>query len=278
MKKINYFLLLILSLAVVPSCLVDDGAMTDDWGNGPNLAGFEENSMTIGGIANGDTYDFNIPMKVAGPTKSDVSQDVTVTVEADASSTAIEGVHYTIPNKTITLSADNNLLGLLPIKLLTEGIEAPLAESPVLVLKAVSATGADNVIANGKKLTIDLNYLCNSELAGTYDATMVWTNYDGSQTTREFVDVISETGVGQYRTSEVGHWTQDDLGGTPGFTFFDVCEVITIPGQNLVDTYSNWVEGTTKGSYNKETGVLHVEYSICVSTGCRQYVVDYVRR
>jgi hypothetical protein len=90
-----------------------------------------------------------------------------------------------------------------------------------------------------------------------------------------WTETITKTGIGQYRTQRVGHWA--DLGvGTPGFTFTDVCGVLSVPGQNLVDYYSNWVEGTEFGSADPETGVLHIVYSISSSAWTSIYDCTYV--
>ncbi len=281
MKRIYLLLLIIFGIASLPSCLVEDEVPSGDNDKGPNLAGFERSSMTMGGVSNGDSYDFEILCKVFGPTSMDINSDVTITVEPDLSSTAVEGLHYEFPSTSLTLKAEDNLLARLPITMLTEGIDAPLDETPVLVLNVNTVSGDGTVIASGKPLTITLNYLCFSDLSGEYDATMLYTAYDGSTSTIEFTDVFTETGAGEYRTSEVGHWIGGLGVGTPGFTFNDVCNVITIPGQNLVDYYGNWVEGTATGIVDKETNTMTIDYSICYPQGsdnCRYYSVTYVKK
>ena len=160
--------------------------------------------------------------------------------------------------------------------MLSQGIVAPLATAPVLVLKVVSATGTDNVINNGKNLKINFNYLCFSNLAKTYN---VRTRYvraaSGIDQIITYQDTFTRTGSGEYRTGRIGHWTAGELGGTPGFTFLDVCNEITIPQQNLVDLYSNLVEGVSgKSSVNPTTGVITMEYTV-TGGNLRQYFVTY---
>jgi hypothetical protein len=170
------------------------------------------------------------------------------------------------------LEADQNHLAKFEFTMLTDGIFAPLAEAPILVLEVLSATGDANVTNNGKLINITLSYQCFSDLAGTYDATMV---RDGG-TTYNYTDVITQIGVGQYRTSEVGHWIGGLGVGTPGYTFLDECNKITIPGQNLVDYYSNWVEGTKVGeAFPETTGAIETEYSI-TSTWSSTYATTYM--
>lgn len=79
----------------------------------------------------------------------------------------------------------------------------------------------------------------------------------------------------QYRTERVGYWTVGQLGGTPGFAFNDVCNNISIPYQNLVERYSNIVEGVAGNSLvNAATGVIYFEYTICADD-CREFFVTY---
>lgn len=277
MKTLKYILFFIFGLFLANSCLVDDETKYDLNDDGPNLAGFEASSQTLTAVADGEEYQFKIRMKVKGPTIMDITNDIAVTVGADPSSTAIAGTHYRIDNANLVLSPDNNLLGLFTITMLTDEVtETPSAFK--LVLKATAASGDPNVIPNGKPIAITLSYACPSLLDGTYDVTTEYTGYTGTVTTLTWTETITSTGLGIYRTQRVGHWTPADLGGTPGFTFSDVCGQLSVPGQNLVDLYSNWVEGTAFGSADPATGNLFIEYSVCVPTGCRYYKSTYVKQ
>ncbi|MGA1225639.1 MAG: hypothetical protein ACO3VF_00010 [Tamlana sp.] len=265
------------------SCLVDDTGTTAANDEGPNLASFTESSKTIGGIANGNEYEFDLSMSVIGPTVTDLTSDVTATIAVDPSSTAVEGTHFRLDSKTITLEKDQNFIGKLPITLLSEGIIAPLDTAPVLYLKVSSADGG-NIVGNGKLFKITLNYLCFSNLSGTYDAEMIYTAYDGSVSNITFTDTWTETGTGEYRTAEVGHWVSGQLAGvgTPGMTVLDVCNEIIINGQYLVDYYGNWVDDLgVHGTYDPDTGTISVDYSICYPAGadnCRYYTVVYTKQ
>lgn len=276
MKTFKYILICVLSFASLSSCIVDDTEPSLANGDGPNLGGFNDSSLNFGGVADGSSYDFNLKMEVKGPTYTQMTSDVVLTVAVDPSSTAIEGTHFKLTSKTITLSASNNYLGLLPITMLSKGIVAPLAKAPVLVLKVLSATSTDNVINNGKNLTISFNYLCFSNLAKKYNVRMRYVRAaSGIDQIRTFQDTFTKTGSGEYRTGLVGHWAVAELNGTSGFTFLDVCNVITIPQQNLVDLYTNLVEGVTgKSSVNPTTGVITMEYTI-TGGNLRQYFVTY---
>jgi len=273
MKTLKYILIFILSVGLFNSCLFEETAQELDLnGQGPNLGGFELARTNFAAIADGEEYQFDLKMKVFGPTWTDITNPVTLTIGVDPSSTVVEGTHFRIDNPTITLSPDNNMLGLFRVTMLTEGIETPLPKSPVLVLTVTEASGDPNVLNSGKPINITFNYACPSFLEGTYNVTMI---RDGGAPVT-YTDVITKTGIGEYRTSEVGHWIGGLGVGTPGYTFIDVCGVLTVPGQNLVDYYSNWVEGTEYGSVDPETGVLHIVYSISSSAWTSVYDCTYV--
>ncbi len=254
------------------SCLVDDESNIDLNDDGFNVSGFSSSKGTVAGIADGSEYAFEFKVNVSGPTSKNLTNDVTVTFGATDASTAIEGTHYRIDTKTITLTKANNYLGKITVTMLTDGIVAPLDESPILYLKATETTGDAKVTSGGKPIEIIMNYACYSNLAGTYNCTML---RDGANPV-EYVDVITETGVGEYRTSEVGHWIGGLGVGTPGYTFYDVCNVISVPGQNLVEYYGNWVEGVEPGTVDPETGVIHIVYSISSTGWSSEYDCTYV--
>lgn len=271
--KITFLFLISLSLT---SCLVDDTDPTGEFDQGVNVVGFVGSTMNLSGVANGNEYESEIGFEVKGPTSGDYSAAVNATISVDPASTAVEGTHYRLDSSSITLEADGNYTGSLPITLLTEGLVAPMAESPILILEVTSADGETNLLPNGVKLTITLNYLCFSNLAGSYDVAMRYVrSASGIDANYVFTDVVTETADGEYRTGTVGAWTAAQLGGTPGMTFNDVCNDISVPYQNLVDLYSNIVEGVAGNSFvNPDTGAIYFEYTIC-ATDCREYFVTY---
>jgi len=281
MKKIKYILIFMISASFLTSCFDDEtGLELNDQGN--NVAGFTNARENVSKIASGDEYPVALKMKLEGPTVMDLTSDVTVTFAAAAGSTAIEGVHYRIDNPTTTLSKANNYLGYGQIVMLTEGIVAPLAgPSPILVLMATATNGENKVVASGKPVSVTLNYACDSNLDGTYTETIDYWRGGAYQSTTSRTVTFTKTGVGEYRTSHVGHWTPGQLGGTPGMTFYDVCGKISIPGQNLVDLYSNWVQGVSgASSVDAITGDIYMEYTIVVppATSDRVYYTTYVKQ
>lgn len=277
MKTIKYLLIFILSFATLTSCLVEDtepSAINDD---GPNLAGFAQKSLSVAAISDGNEYDNLINMEVKGPTFKEMTEDVTVTIAVDPSSTAIEGVHFAFDSKTITLSASNNYLGQLPITMLTEGIDAPLAVAPVLKLKVTDASGT-NVVANGALMTVNFNYLCFSNLAGMYSLTM---ERDNGPTVLFPDEEIFEVGTGYYKTTSTYRWAVGSIAPDHGMNFFDVCGEISVPDQKaLQGSIGNDVYATPGkvSSVDPVTGTITIYYTITFSTSVGNVVATYVKK
>jgi hypothetical protein len=282
MKTLRNILLLVLVVFTGNSCF-DDKALYELNDDGPTMVGFRDGISSYGAIADGQEYPFVLPIRVFGPGLSNVKSTVTATISVDTeASTAIEGTHFRIDNKTITLDPANNLLNNFQVTMLTQGIEAPLPEAPVMVLKVETTNSTDGVIASGKTIAVTLNYACFSNLAGTYSLVVTRTNYDGAVTVYPAVqDVIVSTGkVGEYHTSWVGHYFPGGAGplgapATEGFIFTDVCSQLSVPQQDLGNYYSNQVSGTDFGTVDKETGVITLYYQITFAAGIRTYVSVY---
>jgi len=277
MKRLKFAIIAVLSMSFFGACtLFEEDTTLELNSQGPNLASFENDDITYSQVATGDEYTFDVYVKMKGPTVMDITEDVNVTFDVDDSSTAIEGTHYRINDSSVKLTKSGNYLGKLSVTMITAGIVAPLPSDPTIVVYA-KASG-NNILGDGKPAEIKLVYGCLSHFEGTYDVTTEFKNYDGSVTILNWIETITKTGVEEYRTERVGHWDPSSLGGVPGFTFYNKCDDFTVPGQNLVETYSNWVSGS--GSFDPETGNLFMEYSICVTNPdkCRYYKSTYVKQ
>lgn len=168
--KINFKLIgIALTIMTFTSCLVDDDPrfVTDQ---GPNLVGFTRASMNASLVADGEDKIVNIPVQLTGPTSKEFTGDITATVEVDPSSTAVEGVHYLLTDNTIELNEENNFIDILPVTVITEGVEPPLNPNPVLKLKITEVNG-ESVVSNGRtdEIAITLEFLCYSQITGAYE-------------------------------------------------------------------------------------------------------------
>jgi len=261
MKRIIYILIMIVAVGGFNSCEPDlrDVDMIKD---GPNLVVFKNSSQTETQVSETGDFEVEIQIKLTGPTTENVSGDITVTFEADPSSSAIEGKHYEWISKEVVLKKENNYLAILKIIQKTDGVEYP--STAVLNLKVANATGASNVIASGKPTSINLTYVCPYHLGGKYHVHTV----RGDGKVYDWTENITEIGIGTYITQYVGTW-QPPLNPNYGYLFYNVCDAIDVPAQNLADMYSNQVYGG--GSYDVATGVIDVTYTIEFSSGNMTY-------
>lgn len=271
MKTLRYIFIVLLGLGLLNSCLIEDESSLDLNDDGPNLASFEATSLTFAPVASGAEYQYTVKMKVIGPTSKEMDKDITVTIEADPSSTAIAGKHYRLDTKTVTLKAADNFLALVPITVLTEGNEPPLDPIPVLTLKVKSVTGDDRIINNGKLLNIKLNYVFFNPHAGPYDVEIRY---------------FHPTAGGSYPDEPYGGIRLDEkelapVSATMVETFFGVWEdnytYIEIDDDNNVtisfnrsDAKSGDPNDPTKvNSYDPVTGVIQIYYYYPGSGGNR---------
>ncbi|MBI9055840.1 MAG: hypothetical protein JEY96_18605 [Bacteroidales bacterium] len=270
MKKIKYIIVFILSLGLLNSCLIDNDTDIDKNDEGKNFVSFVQSTGSLAVIADGMEYTFKIKLALTGPSSMNITSDLEAVISVNETSTAIEGTHYRIDNPSVTLTKENNYLVELEVTMLTEGIATPLDASPVLVLNVISTTGDANVIANGKPITLSMNYACPSFLEGTYD--VVHTREDGAR--QAFTgEKITNIGIGEYITESVGLWE------TPlqpqGMRFIDICNVITVPLQDLYQAYSNENYGHEAGFVNESTGVITIYYTIGFDAGDKTYTAVY---
>ncbi len=217
MKNLKNYLFVVLAALALTSC-VDDDVVSDAYGSSPNLVGFTSAALSANASATGDIVPFNVPVRVTGPTASELQGDLTVTYAVNtAESTALAGVNYNLNSLTVTVPQSTNYVGNIPVDIITAGINPPLAEAPVLVLDIVSVTGADGVAVNGRtgKVKITFNYLCFSDLEG---------NYVVNYTSGPQIHTVTQIGDGLYEMSSMFGWP------TAGYKvkFTDVCDNLTL--------------------------------------------------
>lgn len=248
---------------MIGSCdLFDKESILDENAEGSNLATFEKNDILYSQVATGDEYTFDVLVKVKGPNVSDMTGDVPVTFVVDPSSTAVEGVHYRLETSEVTLKADNNYLGKFSVTMITDGIVAPLAEDPQLVIKAVTSGSTEDVVADGVNCEINLVYGCLSHMEGAYttERFVEWTT--GSPYVDVFSDNLTKVGVETYENDEI-YWSWS----VPGYQFSNKCGDLTI----AQSYHGYWLQGT--GQYDEVTGVVSVDYGLYALKGDADWLV-----
>lgn len=181
MKNIKYILFLLLATVVLNSCEEVKNDI-NDVANGENIAAFESYRVDLVALANGDEYDKTLQVKITGPSVANLTDDITITVTAASSSTAVEGDHYRFgaSGNTITLSKSNNYLGLIDVIMMTEGNTPPMDGTPefedyvapFIDLDITAATGNSGVIPTGKTSRVTLNFTPPNPYAGEYNVEM----------------------------------------------------------------------------------------------------------
>lgn len=173
---------------------------------------------------------------------------ITVNIEADTKSTAVEGVHYTLASKSIVINPGVFVVNF-PVTILTGKISP--AERPDLILKIVSAVGAD-VSAQYNDLTVGIRVVCASTLAGKYS--VFWERLqEGNGTggaaktftntvlnTAKEVTFVVGSGAGNYSVNDISFGMYPGYYGDsrPAGIIGDVCNKLTGPSSNA-DRYGD---------------------------------------
>ena len=262
MKTLKYILILVLSLGALNSCLVDQTTSYDENDDGPNLVTFETLTMNYSILADGSTYQRQIKVKLVGPTSMFTTEDITVTVGVDPSSTAKSGQHFIINNPTFTLTKANNYLGLVNITILSEGNAPPMDgtpefltyKAPVMVL-TLSATGAENVMGTGKLGKFTLAFVPPNPYQGDYESELRY---------------FHPTAGGSYPDDPYGGVRIADktlmaVTGRKCETWFAVWDTdkcwITVNSDNSVDyeVWEDWGTPVKNGDPNNAANVSHFD-------------------
>lgn len=170
-------LVLALCTLTLSSCLLDDEKT--DFGKGSNFVGFADNTITLQAVASGEVQETVIPIQIVGPSVNKLTEAITVNVNVDPSSTAIEGQNFQLNSSSITLTPNGDDLfeGELPITIVTEGVVTPVVgDAPVLVLNITEISTFENVLINDKteQVSATIAYTCPFDILnyeGTYLAT-----------------------------------------------------------------------------------------------------------
>lgn len=190
---------------------------------------------------------------------------ITVNIEVDPASTAVEGVHYELNATSATMNA-GEFVSTIPVTVLTGNIDP--SETPDLILNISSVTGAE-VSPNYGSLTIPIRVICPSELAGEY--TVFWEflqvgDGDGgaSQTASNLVlsdDPVTfeEIGAGAYNMDDMSFGLYSGVYGdtSPTGRLNDNCDVLTGASSNQ-DQYQ---DPFTINGVVQEDGTLRIEWS-----------------
>ncbi|ROI08143.1 hypothetical protein EGI11_10880 [Chryseobacterium sp. H3056] len=239
MKNIILKLTLLLTgFIFITGCLDQDRV---DFGKGPTVVQFAKATETKSFVqkGTGELTDYNVVIQSFGGDNMPTTEPITVTVAVAASSEAKDGVEVTIPTKTVTIPAGANSANLL-VKVNADKLTVGTPKQ--LVLEIVSSS---QTVSNGKeKMSIKLQAICESNLAGTY----VYT----TGTKREVT--VKATTTGNYTVSG-----DNAFSSAYSFNFSDNCGNLTVTGGYLTDNFGIPVSGT--GTVDKTTGNITINYT-----------------
>lgn len=244
MKTINKFLILMALSLSFTSCLVDDDVLTDAISETPDLVGFTSSTLNALVTEGTGSYDRSATVKVIGPNRASITEDVALTIEVNSASTAIAGIHYDLSTTSVTLTPEGDLTGEVPFTVLSDDSSISAPSTFTLILDIVGTSGGNGVIPSGRtgSLKINISYLCNSDLAGDYVTT-----------SGPFANVtVTELADGVYEHSTLPGLTSG--GNAIPFEFSDSCGDITIDTLVLGGGYL--VQGS--GTVDPTTGVITI--------------------
>ncbi|WP_114749146.1 DUF4843 domain-containing protein [Pleomorphovibrio marinus] len=180
-----------------------------------------------------------------------VDQPIELLIAADPESTAIPGVHYSLPSTTYTIAPNSSFIDV-PISILTGNLGTD--EDPNLILQILDA-GDTKISANYKSVTIEIRLACPSDLAGTYNTVNV-----GTGGTVNYQVTITEIEPFTYRISDItgGVYSQVYGGEDNPAIFTELCGVISIVDQPDVVFGGDVFNGTGTVDAN---GVIRITWS-----------------
>ncbi|WP_200980200.1 DUF4843 domain-containing protein [Echinicola sp. 20G] len=266
MKRYKFIYAFVALASLLTTACFDDPGLETTWNgseiefNASNLpTGLTENFVRI---SDDQTDMAEIQVNLVGTA---LNNDVTVNVEVDPSSTAIAGVHYSLPSQSMTIPA-GEVVGTFNVEVLTGNISPD--EEPDLVLNITDASGV-KVSANYSSMTYKMRVICDSDLAGTYavvwdvliigdgegGASQTLTNYSFGNTIE-----ITEAGVGVYQLSDMSFGLYPAGYGDTGPTgrISDNCNVIT-GDPNNTDQYGD--PFTINGTSDPDNGTIRLIWS-----------------
>jgi len=258
MKKILYFILIGLVIGMY-SCKEESDLFLYD---GPNYVSFIEGSSSVTAIG-GETNEFPIQI---GVTTAESSKTFSVEVDADAS-TGIEGTHFTVDSKEITIAA-GEYVGTMTITPIFEAVP----DEGITVKFNLVNTG-DTADFSIRSHTIDMAKYC------AYDIASIAGTYTGTSGAHNGPILIEASlGLNEVKVHELASYVQWGWGenwatgdGTCLMTFF--CgDVVRIPMQwigdsDYPDVYGMEGEGTYDEASNSITLTYQVYYGFDGSGG-----------
>lgn len=186
---------------------------------------------------------------------------IDVTISVDESSTAIEGVHYSLASTTVSIPA-GEVSAALPVTAILDGFGGDPGNKQTLVINITSANGAE-VAVSLSQIELTMSITCPSEIPlGAYAEV-------GTGTGAGIAVELTKNEDGSYTLSQMNFdYYSPGYDPVPG-TFVDVCNTLTLQGVPTDVFGIAWI-GT--GTYDPATGSLR--FSVSDQTYNPTFVVE----
>tara|TARA_B110000977_G_C11074337_1_gene490620 strand:- start:165 stop:938 length:774 start_codon:yes stop_codon:yes gene_type:complete len=242
MKNIINKIALLMLLAFTATACLDEPAV--DFGQGPIITQFSNKEITNNFLQDGTgvVYDYDVAIEYQGADGYPLDEAVTITIAVDPSSTATEGVEFTLSETEFTIPAGSKT-AYATIKVNSADLDALNPLKAVLAITSSSQTVSDkNLVA------VTLQAICPSSLEGDY-------TFESARPEKVGITVtVTSTGPGTYTVSEDPYF-----GGSYSINISDVCGTITVIGGYLPDNFGIPVSGA--GSVDETTGTISFLYT-----------------
>ena len=257
-NKIYIFMAMVLATLTTTACFDDQGVDTFFGGNQVEFnAGNLPNGLTSTQTRTSDTQTDILQVQVNRVSTSGTGA-ITVNIAVDPTSTAVSGVHYSLPSNTVTIPA-GEFVANFPVTILTGNIEP--SETPQLKLVMESATGAD-LSSNYADLAINIRVVCPSAISV---ATDVWAATGVSRFGTFTADVsVTPLGNGRYVISDVsaGLYAAFGFGTIQEAIYSDNCNALTfVQARQTEFAISAPAVDPKVGSYDDATKTIVVYWS-----------------
>ncbi len=196
-NRIYIFLAMLVATLTTTACFDEQGYDTIYSGNQVEFnAANLPNGLAATQVRSSSTQTNVIEIQVNRVSTS-ATGAITINLEADATSTAVSGVHYKLDATSVTIPA-GEFIAKVPLTILTGNIEPN--ETPNLVLKMASATGAE-VSSTYGTLKVLIRVVCPSAISVATDK---WVATGTSAYGTFTADVtVTPLGTGRYVISDI---------------------------------------------------------------------------
>lgn len=258
MKKLYIYFAVVFASLAMTSCFDDPGTeVFIDLNQVEFNAGNLPNGLTTTQTRSSDTQTDLLQVQV-NRVSTDGSAAITVNIAVDPTSTAVNGVHYSLPSNSVTIPA-GEFVANFPVTILTGNIEP--SETPQLKLVIESATGAE-LSPNYADLAINIRVVCPSDISLETD---VWTATGVSRFGTFTADVkVSPLGNGRYVISDVsaGLYAAFGFGTIQEAIYSDNCNALSfVQSRQTEFAISAPAVDPKVGSYDAATKTMIVYWS-----------------